>query len=143
MALPVAESVEQTKRTAADAWAEDLLGRAHERAVRASVAEMATFLQGLVGQKLTAVMVGIEDPKAIGKWARGERSPRGEAGRRLREAYHVATLIALGESDETARAWLLGMNPLLEDRAPAAVIGAHPDGGMRVMRAAKTFLAHG
>jgi hypothetical protein len=104
---------------------------------------MAAYLQGLLGQKLTAVMVGIEDPKAVGKWARGERAPRGEAAQRLRDAFHVATLLALGESEETVRAWLMGMNPLLEDRAPAAVFAAFPDGGARAMRAAKAFLANG
>jgi hypothetical protein len=140
MALP-ATPVGDPPASAADLWADDLLKRAHERTVRATAAEMAAFLQGLVGQKLTALMTGIDDPKAVGKWARGERVPRGETARRLREAFQVSTLLALGESEETARAWLMGMNPLLEDRAPAAVIAAFPDGGERAMRAAKAFLA--
>jgi hypothetical protein len=104
---------------------------------------MAAFLQELVGQQLTAYMTGVADPKAVGKWARGERVPRGEAARRLRDAYHVATLLTLGESAQTARAWFMGMNPLLDDRAPAAVFAAEPDGSARAMRAARAFLAHG
>jgi hypothetical protein len=131
------------ERAEVDAWAADLLVRAHERTVRANPAEMASFLQDLVGQKLTALATGIDDPKAIGKWARGERVPRGDAARRLRDAFQVAMLISLGESPETARAWLVGMNPHLDDRAPAAVFAAFPDGGERVMRAARAFLAHG
>lgn len=126
-----------------DAWAADLLDRVHERTVRAGTAEMAAFLQDLVGQKLTAVMAGIDDPKAVGKWARGERQPRGEAARRLRDAFQVATLLTLGESAQTARSWFMGMNPHLDDRAPATVFTEDPDGGARVMRAARAFLAHG
>jgi hypothetical protein len=142
MALPSVQMLEPDVRSV-DQWAEDLLARAHERAVRASAAEMATFLQSLVGQKITAMIAGVDDPKAVGKWSRSERAPRGAAEQRLRDAYHVATLLSLGESEETARAWLVGMNPLLEDRAPAAVFAAFPDGGARAMRAAKAFLANG
>ena len=120
-----------------------LLDRAHERAVRAQPPQMAAFLQELIGQRWTAVMVGIGDPKAIGKWARGERSPRGEAVERLRDAYQVATLLSSVESPATVRAWLLGMNPYLGDRSPAAVIGGEPDGAERAMRAARAFLANG
>jgi hypothetical protein len=124
-------------------WASDVAERAHALAVRSSAAEAAAFLQQLVGQRLTAIAAGVDDPKAVGKWARGEREPRGEAARRLREAFHVATLLSLGESEQTARAWLMGMNPLLDDRAPLAMFAASPDGAERVMRAARAFLAHG
>ncbi|MGH2532605.1 MAG: XRE family transcriptional regulator [Thermomicrobiales bacterium] len=126
-----------------DAWADDLLDRVHARTIRASTSEMAAFLQDLVGQKLTAVMAGIDDPKAVGKWARGERQPRGDAARRLRDAFQVATLLTLGESAETAQVWLMGMNPHLDDQAPATVFAEYPDGGARAMRAARAFLAHG
>ena len=90
--------IEAETAGAQDRWAAGLIEQAHERAVRASAAEMAAFLQELVGQQLTAVIAGIGDPKAVGKWARGERAPRGEAARRLREAFHVATLLTLAES---------------------------------------------
>ena len=146
MALPATRAADtdpSSGESAADRWAADLLARAHERAVRASPAEMASFLQELVGQQVTALIAGVADPKAVGKWARGERAPRGDAARRLGEAFHVATLLALGESPQTARAWLMGMNPLLGDRAPAAVFAASDDGGTRAMRAARAFLAHG
>jgi hypothetical protein len=129
--------------TPSEEWASDLIEQAHARAVRSSTAEAAAFLQALVGQRLTAMATGIDDPKAVGKWARGEREPRGEAVRRLREAFQVAVLLSLGESEQTARAWLMGMNPHLDDRAPMAIFASSPDGGERVMRAARAFLAHG
>jgi hypothetical protein len=38
------------------------------------------------------------------------------------------------------QAWLLGMNPLLDDRAPAVVLSEDP---AAVMRAARYFVANG
>ncbi len=111
--------------------------------IDAKPAEMAAYFQNLLGQRLTALMTGSRDPKAVGKWARGERAPRGETERRLRDGYHVAMLLTLAEDEETARAWLLGMNPILRDRPPLTVIGDMPDGSERVMGAARAYLAHG
>lgn len=113
---------------------------AHERAVRATVPEMATYLQDLFGQKLTALMVGSRDPKAVGKWARGEREPHPEVVERLRAAFQVAEFLLQAESRQAVRAWFMGMNPQLGDRAPALVIGESP---IDVMQAARAFLAGG
>ena len=143
MALSRTRAVEHQRLAEGEAWAEGVVRQAHERAVRASVGELAAFMQALIGQKLTAVVAGVDDPKAVGRWARGEREPRGEAERRLREAFQVATLLTLAESRETARAWFMGMNPYLGDRAPAFVFAEDREGGARAMRAARAFLAHG
>jgi hypothetical protein len=140
MALPVAQT---TSADQIEAKAERLLRAAHQRMVAAKPAEMAAFFQRLLGQQLTALMTGTADPKAIGKWARGERAPRGATERRLRDGYHVAMLLTLAEGEETARAWLLGMNPILKDRPPLTIIGESPDGAERVMGAARAYLAHG
>jgi hypothetical protein len=140
LALPVHHS---TVSTQAEAEAERLLRAAHQRMVEAKPAEMATFFQRLLGQQLTALMTGTADPKAIGKWARGQRAPRGATERRLRDGYHIAMLLTLAEDEQTARAWLLGMNPILQDRPPLTVIAEAPDGAERVMGAARAYLAHG
>ena len=113
---------------------------AHERAVRASAPEMATYLQDLFGQKLTALMVGSGDPKAVGKWARGEREPHPAVQERLRAVFQVAEFLMQIESRQAVRAWFMGMNPQLDDRAPARVIAEEP---VEVMRAARAFLAGG
>ena len=113
---------------------------AHERAARATVPEMATYLQDLFGQKLTALMVGSKDPKAVGKWARGERDPHPGIVQRLRDVYQVAEFLMQGESRQTVQGWFMGMNPQLDDRAPALVIGENPP---EVMQAARAFLAGG
>ena len=119
------------------------LASAHDKAIRTSAAEIARYFQCLVGQKLTAYMAGVNDPKAVGKWASGQRAPRADSERRLRDAYQIAMLISIYDSDSTVRAWMVGMNPLLGDRAPAAVVAESDDGAVQALAAAKAFLANG
>ena len=59
------------------------------------------------------------DAKAVGQWARGLRSPHPDAERRLRDAYQVVGLLLEYDAPETVRAWFGGMNPHLDDQAPA------------------------
>lgn len=139
MTLAVASN--QSALSEADALT--ALASAHDKAIRTSAPDIARYFQDLVGQKLTAYMTGVHDPKAIGKWASGQRAPRGESERRLRDAYQIAMLISMYDSDSTVRAWLVGMNPLLGDRAPAAVIAENDDGAAQALAAAKAFLANG
>lgn len=140
MALP---EIERRNKRQADLDGEELLREAHRRAIQAKPDEMARFFQHLLGQQLTALMTGVSDPKAVGKWARGERYPRGAAERKLRDGYHVAMLLTLAEDEETARAWFMGMNPFLSDLSPIKVIASGPEGSARAMNAALDFLAYG
>ena len=126
-----------------DEWLSDLTARSHHEAVRASTAEVAAILQELFGQRLVAFMTGVEDPKAVGRWARRERTPRDKTEQRLRDAFQIARLLTLADSAETARAWFIGMNPHFADRAPFAVLGEHPEEAHRVLAAAKAFVAGG
>jgi hypothetical protein len=103
------------------------------------VAEVARYLQDLLGQKLTALVAGVQDPKAVGEWARGKRHPQPEAEQRLRAALQVSELLLQYESPQTVRAWFSGMNPHLDDRAPALVIAE--GGAVDAMQAARAFLA--
>jgi hypothetical protein len=119
-----------------------LTDEAHRRAVNATAAELATHLQALFGQHLTALLAGIDNPKTVGRWARGQTPHPGNLAR-LRNAYHIATLLELGESQQTAQSWFMGMNPHLGDRAPALVLADQPEEAATVLQAARTFLAHG
>jgi hypothetical protein len=112
----------------------------HTVAMRASVPKIASDLEELLGQRFTAVIAGVSDAKAVAKWARGERTPRPDAEQRLRDAYYITGLLLQAEAPSTIRAWFSGMNPELDDRAPALVLG---DDAPRVLQAARTFLAHG
>jgi hypothetical protein len=111
--------------------------QAFDQATRATAAQLATFLQDLFGQKLTALLAGVGDPKAVGQWARGERAPHPAAEQRLRRAYQVAALLLRADSAPTVRAWFTGMNPQLDDRAPALVLADEPE---RVVQAARAFV---
>lgn len=110
------------------------------KVIRTPITEIAGYLQDLLGQKLTAVIAGVNDPKVVGKWARGEQSPRAESKERLRLAYRIARLLIDVEDAETVEAWFAGMNPLLRDRPPALVIREDP---MSVLMAARAFQAGG
>lgn len=138
--ITTASTIEATK---AEVAAEERLRQAHEQRVRASTAVVAAYVQALLGQKWTAYLAGISDPKAVGKWARGVRKPQPESERKLRDAYQIALLIAMVDDEETARAWFAGMNPLLGHRAPAWAIANLPDGGGRAMDAALAFISYG
>ena len=113
---------------------------AHTRAMRASVPEIATRLQEVLGQRLAAVVAGVNDAKAVGQWARGLRSPHPDAERRLRDAYQVVDLLLEYDAPETIRAWFGGMNPHLGDQAPALVVATEPE---HVLLAAHAFIANG
>jgi hypothetical protein len=112
----------------------------HGQSARAPLSAIASYLQDVLGQRLTAVVAGVSDAKAVGKWARGGRVPHPRTALRLRHAYQVVQLLIEVESAGTIRAWFVGMNPELEDEAPAIVLGKDP---ARVLQAARTFLAHG
>lgn len=113
---------------------------AHAQTTRTPIAGMAAHLQQVFGQKLTAVILGITDPKAVGRYARGEQKPQGVVESRLRAAFQITALLQQAEPDEIVRAWFMGMNPQLDDEAPALVVRIDP---ARVLQAAREFLAGG
>jgi hypothetical protein len=114
---------------------------AHRRTVSMSTADIARFLQDNLGQRLTARITNLSDHRQVGKWASGENTPRPEAEERLRATLQVLHLIQGAESLYTARAWLIGMNPQLNDEAPLTVIA---DGRYRdVMVAARAYVDGG
>ena len=126
------------------AWgdADRLVNDAHARAVSATAAEIAAYLQDLFGQNLTALMAGIDHPKTVGRWTRGQK-PHPANLARIRNAFHIATLLESATSRQTVQSWFMGMNPHIDDRAPALVLADEPDAAPRVMQAAQAFLAHG
>lgn len=102
-------------------------------------------LVNLLGAELTYWMIGLEgEPDAAEKERRMRRlgplpctiSSRIETAFRAYETLHVA-----GDSDDVIRAWFIGHNELLDDKAPAERInfGALND----VTRAANAFAVTG
>jgi hypothetical protein len=112
----------------------------HGLATRLELPALVRSLQDVLGQRLVAVVAGVGDAKAVGKWARGARTPHPDAELRLRHAFRVAQLLLGAESAATVRAWFVGMNPDLGDRSPAEALAEDP---AAVLQAARAFLAHG
>ncbi|MEV8311817.1 XRE family transcriptional regulator [Streptomyces flavidovirens] len=133
--MPITANDTAVARSAASA------DRAHVATVRMSIADIARFLQDNLGQRLTARITNISDPRQVGKWACGDSTPRQDAEDRLRAALQVFQLIQDAESLYTARAWLIGMNPQLDDQPPLTVIA---EGRFRdVMVAARAYVDGG
>ena len=83
---------------------------------------IAEFLQTHLGQKMTAYLCGLNDPKNVGQWISGRVSPKDLSAMKLRYAYHVSRMIIDAFDDETAKAWLFGTNTRLSDEAPAFIL---------------------
>ncbi|HYH26218.1 MAG TPA: XRE family transcriptional regulator [Blastococcus sp.] len=115
--------------------------RAHERSVTASTADIARYLQEVLGPKLTAHLAGKSNARTVTTWASGTNKPQPDAEERLRLAYQVVHLIQADESLHVVRAWLIGLNPQLDDEAPATAIR---EGRFKeVLTAARAFIAGG
>jgi len=114
---------------------------AHRQTTETSIEQITAFLEEVLGRKLVATLAGVADPKAVGRWAAGERSPRSAAEERLRVAYQVFRLLLTEESKHTIRAWFIGLNPQLNDESPIMVIRAGRF--QEVMVAAKAYVSGG
>lgn len=117
--------------------------RAYEISIRSDVAELVGQLRDLLGAQLVAYMGSVTETRAVRQWAEGTRKPPAEAIRRLRLAYQVAGLLTERDQPRVVQAWFQGMNPQLEDTAPARLIreGNPDEVGPRVLDAAREFAA--
>lgn len=113
---------------------------AYRRATSTPISVIARQLQKTLGQRLAALVVGAGDPKAIGHYANGTRSPHEDTARRLRVAHQVVVTLSSRETPETIQAWFVGMNPDLNDEAPADLILKEPK---RVLEAARAYVEDG
>ncbi|MEU9377736.1 XRE family transcriptional regulator [Streptomyces sp. NPDC048255] len=111
--------------------------RAYRDTAELKIQEIASFLQGQFSQRVVARLAGIEDPKQVGRWSRGQNEPRFESEFRLRTAFQVFRYIEECANRHVARAWMMGMNPQLEDESPLLVIA--DDRFKEVMAAARSY----
>lgn len=115
----------------------------HRKAINTDLATMASTLVTVMGRALIAGIVGIRNPKTISRWASGEvTSVRDRySEERLIATYQVVSLLREEYGNDTIRAFMLGMNPVLNDEAPAIALR---DGNFKgAMDAARNFLAGG
>jgi hypothetical protein len=88
-------------------------------AARLPIQEIAAYLQKHLGQRLTAYISGVNDPKMVSHWIAGRNVPRDGSQMRLREAYQATRLLISAYDDQTAKAWFAGSNARLDSEAPA------------------------
>ncbi|EFF93072.1 MULTISPECIES: hypothetical protein [Streptomyces] len=111
--------------------------RAHRDTAELGIPEIARFLQEQFSQRTVAYVAGIEDAKQVGRWCRGQNNPRFDSEFRLRTAFQVFRYIEECENRHVARAWMMGMNPQLEDSSPLQAIA--DDHFKEVMAAARSY----
>lgn len=113
--------------------------------VRLEPSEVTRNLMDVLGAKLVAYIGSVRETRAVRQWSEGTRTPSADVVQRLRVALHVATLIRERETASTAQAWFQGMNPELDDIAPARLLREADlnDHGPRIIAAARSFIQHG
>jgi len=111
------------------------------QAKTAAIADIAAYLQENLGQKITAYLSGLKDPKVVGIWAKGRGEPRTVPAQRLRCAYEAALMLVGAYGSETAKAWFFGTNTRLDDEAPAYLLrhAATPEDLHFILPAARAF----
>ena len=118
---------------------------AHAHAMRADFPQVAGELRELLGARLLAYLGGVGETRAVHQWAEGERAPSDAIQQRLRFALRVALPIGQADSPAIAQAWFQGLNPQLDDRAPARLLrdGDLEEVGPAIVAAERAFLIGG
>ena len=115
--------------------------RAHEESVRFTPAEIASGLREILGARLVAYMGRVTSTRQVNEWATGQTKLSEDKLDRLRTAYFVAALLREREGAATVQSWFKGMNPQLDDQAPALLLRDQPlaTAGPAVVAAARAF----
>lgn len=119
--------------------------KAYDDSVRLPGPELVVRLRGILGAKLVAYLGSVKETRAVRQWADAERAPSADVLNRLRMAYRVAALLREKDSVGVVQAWFMGMNPKLEDVAPARLLrdGDLDEVGVTILAAARGFAAAG
>ena len=110
-------------------------------------ANKVTMIVATIGTSLAAFTLGTK-PSTVSRWANRANSPKNlETERRIENLYRVLKFLlddgtkAPQRSRHEVRAWLMGMNPHLDDASPAerVLAGEYKE----VMAAARAYSAGG
>jgi hypothetical protein len=117
---------------------------AYRASLRERPPQMARWLLDHVGQRIATVGLGLADASVVRRYARDQVRPPVEREARLRLLFRTSRMVADAFDDDTARAFLMGANPQLGDRAPLLVIADDPPevAGPQVIGATRALL-HG
>lgn len=102
----------------------------------------ASYLIEHLGADLTAYLAGVDESGQVERWASGELDPDPLPLGRLRFGYEAAGYLVRAYDGETAQSWFSGMNPWLDDEAPAYVLrhSHEPEVWESVVEAAEDFV---
>lgn len=100
--------------------------RAHDEALNTPIASVLDRLRSSLGEKLMAFVLD------------AEHEPSED---RARGVFEVLLLLTAHDVDAVARAWLIGMNPMLDEMAPAELLARGDIESVRI--AARSFLITG
>lgn len=119
--------------------------RADEEARAVAIRDVVSGLREVLGARLAAYLGGLSSTSELRQWVDGVTEPSDHVTQRLRCAFYVTGLLREREGDRTIQSWFQGMNPFLEDEAPAVLIreGEIDKALPLVMRAARHFAAEG
>jgi hypothetical protein len=95
----------------------------------------------MLGVKLVAYIGGVKSTRQVSIWADGSGEPGAADQERLRHAFHAAALLRERYDAVTVQSWFKGINPTLNDEAPAQVLreGQPTVGPRSVIAAARAF----
>lgn len=120
---------------------------AHDEVIRLSVPKVVGRLTEELGAKLVAYIGGVRETRAVREWmleGSDHREPRGDTVSRLREALAITIMLRSSESRAIVQAWLMGLNPQLEDQSPATLLREGDEQAISAVRgAARAFLIGG
>ncbi|HVA26400.1 MAG TPA: hypothetical protein VMW62_18660 [Chloroflexota bacterium] len=119
--------------------------QAFQEAMTLPFPDVVKRLQALLDERVIAFIGGVHDNRRVREWASGLRHPRPGVEERLRVTLQVGTAIAGASDGRVAQAWLLGLNPELDDRQPAQVLRDEDlaRNGRDVVAAARIFVTGG
>lgn len=111
--------------------------------MRTEVTDLVEELRGDLGSVLVAYIAGVRETRAVREWIDGDRHPRAAQLSRLRLAFRLTKLLRESNSPRVIQAWFQGMNPHLNDVAPARVIRDSHEDDSRLLDAARAFAFNG
>lgn len=124
------------------------LKRARARAHRTAVAKFSKIVDDLVqllGAPLVAYLTDVSETRSVRQWMTGERTPHPLTQSKLQLALMIATFLHDQGEDGAIEAWFQGLNPALDDHAPAELLresdrDSFTRTGRQILAAAREFV---
>ncbi len=115
--------------------------RAHAESIQLPFDELVSRMRDILGVRLVAYIGGVKAARQVTLWADGAGKPGEDDQQRLRHAFQAAALLRERYDPITIQSWFKGMNPMLNDEAPAMVLrdGDPITAPREVIAAAKAF----